>query len=234
MPAFWMAFAADEQDRSRKQPYHLNVTRLDQLLRDKGMTLEVLARKTGLDLRTIQRKCQGRPAKPSTVHAIAAALGTTFRDLVHDPGDRPSTVSQERPARFRIRLRLSGSFQSNQQKDYLLRLNEKIASALDREGITLRGQAFTVATSHFAGSGAFRLLIAIPAVTDGRPSWLLAAVKPTMLGALCKAEEIDTGDFRFGEVIETGWGRAIPKSAMMRAADLFQCDPLRILVAAML
>jgi transcriptional regulator with XRE-family HTH domain len=219
---------------STKPTFLLNVRRLDELLFDRGMTLESLALKSGIDLRTIQRKRSGRPANASTIHCIADVLATPFRDLVVLPAGAPPLAQENKPSRFRIHLSLSGTFQTERQKEYLQRLNTKVAAALAQEGIDLTGELFKVATSHIATSGAFRFAIAVLGDTEGIPSWFIATVKPTQLTALCQAEQIDPKTFPYGEVLQVGWGDAVPRWAIRRTAALLGCQPTHILDQSML
>lgn len=213
----------------KKRTYRLSVQKLDQLLCEKGITLEDLAAKCGIDLRTLQRKRQGQPAFPDTIHCIADALGRTFSELVDEPTDALPVAQDKKPSCFQLHLTLSGAFHSIQQKDYLIKLNSRVISLLEKEGIRITEQAFNAATSHIAGSGSFRLVLAVRAVTDGRPSWFLATVRPSMLPALEKAEVIDVREFPFGEVIQSGWGQEIPDSAINQVVVLLDCKPWQIL-----
>ncbi len=217
-----------------KRTLQLNVEKLDELMHGKFMTLEVLALKSGIDKRTLRRIRNGRSAFPSTIQEIARALKVTIRDLVVRPQNLPNTVPDARPNRFRAKLKLTGTLHSADQKEFLIRLNTKIMGALAEEGIVLTGQSFTVATSHIAGAGPLRLILAVRGVTNDCPSWFLAMIKPSMLAAFTEAEEIDASDFPFGEVIITGWGRDIPTSAIKRASALLRCKASQILFPSML
>lgn len=212
-----------------KRTFHLDVEHFDLLMQQSGMTLEDLAAKSGIDLRTLRRKRKGEPAFLSTLREIARGLATTTSSLISQCDGQASTIPDRHPSRFRARLKLSGKFHSARQKEFLIRLNNQIMSDLAHEGITVTGQSFTIATTPIASAGALRLVLAVRSVTDNMPSWFLATVKPSLLSDFCQAEEIDGTNFPFGEVLIAGWGRAIPRSVYKRASNLLRCRSTQIL-----
>lgn len=206
----------------RKRTVPLKTDAVHDLRQRKGLSVDSLAGKVGVDLRTLTRWLSGESAPYwSNVGALATALGTTIDAIRADKGDALSPPSAEQH-RFVIQIRLKGQFQSAQQKDHLVRLTPELVQALEREGIAITGQKSVLATSGFTGAAAWRVLVGVPGTTDGEPSWAIVAVMPSRLAALLQAGAFDD-QLAEGEFISCGWGSGIPYTERQRVADIYRC-----------
>jgi transcriptional regulator with XRE-family HTH domain len=212
-----------------KRTYAIRVDRLHELLFRSGKTLADLEHSSGITERNLSRICNGQRTYRSTIQRIASALGTTPDALC----DECEGASPE-PTQFRLRIRLGGSFQTALQRDFLTRLTDRIVAQMKEEGIAVSGRTFALATSQFAGTGSLRIPISVCASSEGRPSWLIASIRPSMLKSFLEDGNITAGGFPFGELIDCGWGEAIPPEAIERAAQLLDCDPEQFASQALL
>jgi transcriptional regulator with XRE-family HTH domain len=188
-----------------------------------------LAVKSGLSVRTIKRKLAGKPAYLDTIQRIASALGTTPDALIACEYSDSERRSEPRPVRFRFRFQLQGSFTSAIQRDHLVHLSTRIVNGLLQDGVQVKGHGSTMVTSQFATNTSWRVLLAVNALTDERPSWLIAAIKPPLLRRFLESNTVNSSVFPFGEVILSGWGEKIPRSGLRKVAALLECRPNTII-----
>jgi uncharacterized Tic20 family protein/DNA-binding XRE family transcriptional regulator len=83
--------------------------KIQELRKEKGMTQEDLAEKTGLSVRTIQRIESGEvDPRTYTLHQIADALGIDITELTKDPGEEDDQPGKKDERKWLTLLHLSG------------------------------------------------------------------------------------------------------------------------------
>lgn len=204
--------------RTRSAPLRLD--KFEELRQAKGLTIEEVAHKVDVDLRNVRRWLSGKPVYLQNIARLAAVLGTTSAVLRADGAEGVIPAKPEKPCRFDLQIRLKGYLRTDRQKDHLVCLTQDVVQALAREGISVTGHKATWATSRFAGAGAWRILVSVPAMSDGRPSWAIFAVVPARVTALAEAEELRGDRSDYGELLASGWGRRVPRATLRRVERL--------------
>lgn len=202
------------------------VDELDRLRQARGWTWEQLALKAGIHARTLERVRANDEHRVylSTLAQIAKAFGTSPGTLNADRNDQES----ESPIRFDIRIRIKGSFSMGSQKEYLQQLTPEILQRLSQHGITIKGQQSALNTSRMNKRLLWRAIVAVAGVTDERACWVIAAMQPARLQGLLNGDA-SLGDNGIpADILDWGWGRCAPRSAIDAAAGLIECDPSRI------
>lgn len=184
-----------------------------------------LAERAGIDKRTLDRLKERGGAAPSTIRAIATALGTTYAELT---GDRAASNATTAPVRVSIRIR--GTLPAAAQ-DALIRLTPQIREQLEGIGLRMTTQSVAVASRIAGRASDWRVLLALTGISARKPAWLIAAVRPAALPHIVDGMSIDPHRFPYGEVIQSGLGKRIPPAARGLAATLFACSESSIIDA---
>lgn len=89
----------------------------------RGWTLASLAERAGISTRILQNVERGMKTRPTTLHAIASALGVSYDDLVIDPIE--ALKPQERvPAETDFEIHFNSSFDPSEVKELLTALSD--------------------------------------------------------------------------------------------------------------
>lgn len=184
----------------------------------RGWSLETLAEKADLNIRTVKRMLAGRPAYFQSIAALASALGVSTTRLVNGIGS-PNADSQYRPVRYTTSLSLEGLV-ANGQGIPLIDLPRRVVDILQREGISVM-----VANSSTAVDDSTRIIVTLLGLVDEGPAWLYVAVKPSQYRAFEIARDqnrVNFQDFeRFGEVIVSGLGATPPPDVAAKVQQMY-------------
>lgn len=232
-----------------ERSYFCRTEEVERLLIAKGMSMQLLARKSRITEKTIRRMFKGHRLRLETIQMLAHALGATCETLVDDRRGA-ETWLRETPSRFSLRLRLTGRFRSRLQECYLNELAPKIISWLDSEGISVTGRSATLATrptKRTAGFAyqqeiscrpsrrpkevqrVFRYIVAAPAICAMKHSWFVAAIDPDKFNLFVNSPHAFAYEFRYGEIINSGWGKAVPRNVLKRASEQLNVPISRII-----
>lgn len=211
---------------SRARTVPINPEVIEQLRLSKGLSEQQLADRCGFPVRTLQRWLQGQ-TRPflSNAMTLASALGTPL-DAIR--GDIPTpSPDADPPCRFTIQISVKGQLRSLRDKSHLVRLTQEIIESLEHEGVIVTGHKTVMATSGFAGSGEWRMLIAISTAINDEAAWAVLALRPSRIHSFAAMDTFDD-QLGEGELVSCGWGLVLPDDERERIAKLYRCGPQTI------
>lgn len=194
-------------------------------------SVELLAEKSGIHVKTIRRLMMGKPAYLSTIRAISGALGVPIAYLT---GQLFNLLS---PDAFELNIRTVGHVQSRKQFDQVVRETNAIVTRLRAKGISVVTHDVRVSlpkdkeTSErivlsVEGKRRVKVIGIVRSGTIPFSFWYFFAVKPAKLGELLQAlidKTLDSKEIRdhhFGEVLAEGHFDTVPEPIIQLGTSL--------------
>lgn len=186
---------------------------IERLRQMKGFSLERLAAKAGIHVKTLRRMLRGERSFIRNIAAVAGALGTSpdalFDTVAPDGLESSATPSN---GRFRLQLRFAGAVNSASQLTALADLPRQIVQSLASQGICAGTHA---ASLNFANDRDITICYLLSCDDTGRRAWYVLAVGSDKYEAFRAALDTDGSSVNlgmFGEIIASCYGEAIPRS----------------------
>lgn len=185
-----------------------------------GISLETLASRADIDIKTLNRKLSGDPAYHRTIRQIADVLGVPSERLIE--GYQPPV---QQPTRFELGLQVTGDIGSREQIAGLLAIVNDAVGRISALGVSVA--TFTAAVTL---ADLTRIIVCLFGWLDDRsPFWVFVAVAPNKYEAFNethKKGQIDLHKFEpFGEIIVSGRGESPPDDIIAKVAEMYQTDP---------
>lgn len=194
----------------------------------KGMSVESLAAKAGIAVKTVKRIISGKPAFLENIASLARALGTTCAALLNTPltAQRPPNAGT-----FSVDISLSGVITSPEQSQLLVSLTPKIVAGLQDAGVKVTSATSKLALDSPDPLETTRIICEIfGLLEDGGPCWIIAAVRPSRYAeflAVQKSGALNVYQFQpYGEIVTSGKGERASREVALEVARLFEVkDP---------
>ncbi len=212
-----------------KPKYPVRGHELDQLRQSRGLSLEQLAKKAKIHVKTLKRILSGNEARISTIDLLAKALGVSCNHLRADI-QRPE--EQERTA-FTLDLTLHGTLESLQQLQQAVNLSPLLKGALEQTGIKVTNLSSRLHLINKSGEFTRSIAVLYGVTANGTPFWLFAAVLPSRYEHFITSYRDGTLDIHafspYGEIIVIGEGKDPPDSVVDKVAEMYQTTSQELL-----
>jgi transcriptional regulator with XRE-family HTH domain len=217
-----------EMARKRKHPIRADV--IERLRESRGLSLDRLAAKARMDITTLRRILRGRETYLTKIQALAEALSTTSDALRADIQPEDTGVV----TRFSLDLGLNGVIPDASKLNVLVQLTPKIIALLAEHGIKISDHKAILSVSEYSGNELQRTIALVFGVlATGAAFWSFVAVKTYMYPLFIEQQkrgkvEMDNFD-PWGEIITCGEGTHPGDDIVVKVAQLYQSDPLKLL-----
>lgn len=216
-----------------ERDYKLAVAVVERLRREQGLSLESLAGKAGVHVRSLKKWMKGGRAFIRNINKLAKALNTTAKDITHVediaiPIAHPLSLNESHV--YDLTINVKGRLTGEQDSVDVIRATQEMMHDLTERGIEITTHNSQLSISSSVDGDLKRIVIMIYGqLPNGNPFWLFAAVKPEMY-ALFKttqqAGKVDIYNFEpFGEIIVSGEGAEAPNDVVDAVAEMYQIDP---------
>jgi transcriptional regulator with XRE-family HTH domain len=206
-----------------KRTVRLLAEEIERLRCAMGISLDSLAAKAHIDIKTLNRKMEGEPAYHRTARKIANVLGVPCEQIQEGSQLRPP-----QPAEFKLGLRVHGTINSKEQVGSLLAVVQDTIERLSKIGITVEAHESSLAVTQDN-----RIIVFIFGKAAGDEDfYIFAAVRLDRYEAFLVAQkrnELDMHDFStYGEVITTGWGKVPTNEVVEEIAKEYKVNEQQI------
>jgi transcriptional regulator with XRE-family HTH domain len=212
--------------------YKLRPSAITRLLVERGISLDGLARRSGVHIKTLRRWLKGTPGFIDKIKKVAQVLDVSHMDIIQAvEGDMLLEGGQlPRTTEFTANISLSGTLESPEHMARVLTLTPWVISALAAEGIKISGYDQRLTIAERAGLELKRIIVLLYGLlANGNSFWLFAAIRPSkyqMFMAAQKANVLDLQTFDpFGEIVVSGEGRMPPDDVILKVAEMYQTTP---------
>lgn len=213
-----------------KRAYTLRGDEIERLRTARGWNLETLSAKADINLRTLGRILDGKPAYLTTAARLAAALNVDCKTLLDGYTPAPGKTK----GLITLRVSAIGDIGSADQIGELAKVMEDIVARMATAGIRVHTGDAEISKSD---DDDVRIIVRIDAFSLPNPGagpygfepvWMYAAIRPAMYQALLDAHETSTlalsrGFERYGTSLIGGWGYAPPRQ-IVRAVERFAAE----------
>lgn len=222
--------------QSNRRTVRCRADEIDRLRQARGLSLEALASKAGVNLRTLQRWLAGQEAFIANVDAVAAALKVQPEEIIDRITQDSSSGCPDNTSRFTLGMTFEGSLTSLGQAKQIAEVSRSAVAELQRLGITVdRAEASILITQNDCETTRI-ISVVYGLLTDEAPCWIYVAVRPSMYNAFeeaCKQKSDIMRKFApFGEIIVSGHGTEPPSCITRRVGELYSSPGLIALAAA--
>ena len=201
---------------------------VERLRKIKGWSLEKLATKARINIRTLRRNLAGKPAYWSTIGRLAEALGVTPEKLQLGYDDEAQKAPQIAAMPFSLDLQLTGETHTPQQIALIANLTAEVLARLASAGITVRASETTLAVLDPRDQSARVIYVVYGMLKTGDPFWCCVAVKPSKRHLFLQLQADDKLDLYkfddFGEIIVSGDGKGPDEEIARQVAVLYGVD----------
>ncbi|MGH7243425.1 MAG: helix-turn-helix domain-containing protein [Phycisphaerales bacterium] len=209
---------------SARRTHICRADEIERLRQEKGLSLERLAAKAGVTVRTLKRWLSGKPAFFDNIAAIGTALDVPPKTLMRGQDNTGPPVLTQR-AVFNLQMTISGTIDSAEKARALAELPSSIVADLARIGIHIAASDARLSVETRADE-LTRTLVCIHGVLDsGKHCWIYAAVRPSMYDTFLRAQAEGTLDIHnfavWGEIIVSGNEKLPPLAVTTKVADMY-------------
>jgi lambda repressor-like predicted transcriptional regulator len=209
-----------------KRTHVLSRQQVEHLLAIRSLSIEALARKSKIHLRTLTRKLAGEPAYRSTIRRIAEALDVKPTVIINGHHAVDTGELSTGDMAFGLGLQLYGQVRTPEQMVLIANLSSEILARCAAAGIPVTNCKSTLAVVD-RDEVRRTIVLVFGLLKNGRPFWTYVAVKSGKYELFLEAQrghKLDLYQFdSFGEIIVSGEGDAPPEEITSQVAQLYQC-----------
>jgi transcriptional regulator with XRE-family HTH domain len=199
------------------------------LRESRGFSLESLAKKAGIHIKTLRRILAGQEARLSTIELLAQVLKVTSDDL---RADKPKRAEQNLSA-FKFGLEVLGTLESMHQILDVLNTSSVIKNLLVESGIKVINLDSNLELFNRSGDLNRVFALCYGDLGLGKEIWLFVAIRPTQFDNFMFANATKTIDLNafdpFGEILLMGEGKIPDKEVTLKLPNIFQIPANKIL-----
>ncbi len=207
-----------------KRAVAVNCEEFERLRQARGLTLQRLASKVGVDVRTLKRWLRGQDAFIENVAAVAAVLHTTSESLLAKPNSDRMPAPVQHVTRFQLHVTMTGTIASAEQARVLAELTPTMIEQLRQLGIRVSGGA-SLTMEQRTDETTRQMVVIYGTLHSGDGCWIYAAVRPSMYPVFLRAIAENTCNMHefgvFGEIVVSGSCEP-PLSVLQRVHDIYQ------------
>jgi transcriptional regulator with XRE-family HTH domain len=201
---------------------------IDRLRKARGLSLEELAAKAGVNMRTLQRWMAGHEAYIANVDAVATVLRVPPTAIIEGYDESLRALDNHAgDTRFVLRMTVSGTLLSADQARRLAEVPPSLIAELQRLGIHIDAADANVLVEDRTEERRRIVCLLYGARSTGEPCWIYAGVRPSMY--VLFQQTIRNGDIVpylykfsvFGEIIVSGLGPYPPLEVTRKVYDLY-------------
>src|SRR5208337_1223373 len=163
------------RDFGHKSKYPVRGNELDQLRESRGLSLERLAQKAGIHIKSLKRILAGGKSRLQTIDLLAKALGVSCNEL---RADIPRKDEQELTC-FSLDLTIHGTMESIRQLQDVLNVSPAIKALLEQSGIMVSTLNARLQVLNQTGEVERTIALLYGIMNNGTPFWVFAAVIPS-------------------------------------------------------
>ena len=215
----------DTPPEYRNKPnYPVRAIELDQLRQERGLSLERLAKKAKIHIKTLNRILAGQKARLSTIHLLAETLGVSCDHLRADIPRK----EDEHPTPFSLGIAIDGELRSSSQAIDLFSSPPVLKQHLTDRGITITGLATNLQLADASATNVRTIMFIYGFLTSGKPYWSFVAVSPRNYQQMLAAQQEGTLDLlnfhAYGEEILSGEGNCHLDTIVPYLAERFHAS----------
>ena len=210
---------------AKKIAYPVRGDVVESLRLSRAMTLETLAGKVDVHVKTLRRILNGGNAHLATIQSIAKALATTPDSLRADIPREPVAAA----TRFSLELSIEGEVDDGDKLAFIVQITPKVIAMLAEHGITMSTHTTDLRLTEYSGDEAMRTLVLIYGMLASRkPFWAFAAVMSYKYSLFLKDHKsgvIDITNFsQYGEIIVCDEGISPSDEVTLEVAKIYQAE----------